>query len=105
MPDQIKGRNFEIPGCGGFLLTGRADDLERYYRPGLEVACFDTPEDLVEKTIYYLEHDDERARIAERGYERTLREHTYVHRFAEIFGTIGVDDVHRSRPGEVLEIT
>ena len=29
--DQIKGRNFEVPGCGGFLLTQPADDLERYF--------------------------------------------------------------------------
>ena len=24
--DQIKARNFEVPGCGGFLLTGRAKE-------------------------------------------------------------------------------
>ena len=25
--EQIKGRNFEIPGCGGFTLSGWAENL------------------------------------------------------------------------------
>lgn len=87
--DQIKGRNFEVPGCGGFLLTGMAENLGQYYAIGKEVVCFDDRHDLIEKVRYYLAHEDERAVIAEAGYERTLREHTYARRFSEIFGQIG----------------
>lgn len=83
--DQIKGRDFEVPGCGGFLLTGRAENFGDYYRVGEEAACYESPEDLLEKVRYYLQHDEERQAIARRGYERTLREHTYVHRFDDIF--------------------
>jgi spore maturation protein CgeB len=104
VPDQIKGRNFEIPGCGGFLITGRADDLERYYDPGEEIACFDSTEGLIAKVFYYLEHDHERERVARRGYERTLGEHTYVHRFQDIFRRIGIDDSLRDRRAEVMEV-
>jgi spore maturation protein CgeB len=88
--EQIKARNFEIPGCGGFVLTGRADNLERYYEISKEVVCFEELEDLVEKVRYYLSHEDERAAIAQAGYERTMREHTYVHRFNEIFQRMGM---------------
>jgi spore maturation protein CgeB len=88
--DQIKGRNFEIPGCGGFLLTGRADNLEDYYSIGEEVVCFDDTRDLIEKTRYYLAHANERVAIARAGFARTQEEHTYVHRFAEIFHKIGL---------------
>ena len=84
-PDQIKGRNFEIPGCGGFTLTGRADNLEDYYAIGREVVCYDSVPDLVEKVRYHLARQDERMAIAEAGYQRTIREHTYAHRFAEVF--------------------
>jgi spore maturation protein CgeB len=87
--DQIKGRNFEVPGCGGFLLTGMAENLGQYYEIGKEVACFDDRHDLIDKVRYYLEHEDEREAIAQAGYERTLREHTYARRFSEIFGHIG----------------
>jgi spore maturation protein CgeB len=90
VPEQIKGRNFEVPGCGGFLLTGPADDLDRYYEPGREIAVFDSADDLVDQVRYYLAHDDERRAIAEAGHERTLREHTYGHRFEEIFRTMGM---------------
>ncbi|MBR6848969.1 MAG: glycosyltransferase family 1 protein, partial [Lachnospiraceae bacterium] len=37
-----------------------------------------------EKAAYYLEHDEERAEIARRGYERTKAEHTYDRRIAEM---------------------
>ena len=87
--EQIKGRNFEIPGCGGFLLTGSADNLEQYYEDGREVVIFHDADELIDKIRYYLAHDEERSAIAQAGYERTLREHTYVHRFREIFTTMG----------------
>lgn len=93
--EQIKGRNFEVPGCGGFLLTGRADDLESYYELGREVAVFSGVADLVQQVHYYLAHEDERLAIAEAGFRRTLREHTYRDRFAEIFATIGFDDASK----------
>ncbi len=82
---QIKGRNFEIPGCGGFLLTDLAENLEEYYQPGIEIACFEGITDLAEKIRYYLAHEDERAAVAKAGYQRTLKDHTYAQRFSEIF--------------------
>lgn len=87
---QIKGRNFEIPACQGFLLTEYADNLKDYYQVGEEIVCFDGIEDCVEKIKYYLSHDREREEIAQAGYERTLREHTYEKRFNEIFKTMGL---------------
>jgi spore maturation protein CgeB len=89
-PPQIKGRNFEVPGCGGFLLTERVPHLERYFELGREVAVYDSTDDLVEQVDYWLSHEDERAAVAEAGYRRVLAEHTYDHRFNEIFESVGV---------------
>jgi len=89
---QIKGRNFEVPGCGGFLLSGQVAELENYYDIGREVVCFKNTQDLFAKIYYYLKHDDERQIIAQSGYQRTLREHTYEHRFYEIFGRMGLEE-------------
>jgi spore maturation protein CgeB len=94
--EQIKGRNFEVPGCGGFLLTGRAENLDQYYADGKEIVIFDHPDDLIMKIRYFLEHEDERAAIARAGYERTIREHTYARRFEAIFRQIGLS---YDRPG------
>lgn len=87
-PPQIKGRNFEVPGCGGFLLTERVPHLERYFVLDREVAVFDGPDDLLEKLRYWLEHDAERRVVAEAGYRRVLAEHTYDHRFTAIFDAL-----------------
>ena len=86
--EQIKGRNFEVPGCGGFVLTGNVEDLDNYYESGKEVVSFKDTRDLVDKIKYYLSHEQEREAIANAGYERTLREHTYTHRFRQIFAAM-----------------
>lgn len=110
-PDQIKARNFEVPGCGGFLLTGQAENLGDYYEIGKEIVCFKDMGDLIEKARYYLYHEDERAAIAQAGYQRTLHEHTYVHRFTEIFQRLGLpcESLHavlegNVRPGQTEEV-
>ncbi len=87
---QIKGRTFEVPGSGGFLLTDRVAHLEEYLTPGEEIGTFESTDDLVAQVGSWLEHEDERARAAEAGYKRVREEHTYDHRFAEIFKRIGV---------------
>lgn len=87
---QIKGRNFEVPGAGGFLLTEAADNIEEYYRDGKEIAVFRDTDELIEKARYYLAHERERATIAEAGYRRTLDEHTYEKRFRALFRKMGL---------------
>ena len=89
---QIKGRTFEVPACGGFLLSGNADNLGDYYVDGKEIAIFKDKNDLAEKCKYYLEHEQERKAIAKAGHERTIKEHTYEKRFFEIFKAMGLSD-------------
>lgn len=97
-PPQIKGRNFEVPGCGGFLLTERVPHLERYFELDREVAVFDGVDDLLDKVRYWLGHDEERQQVADAGYRRVLSEHTYDHRFAAIFDDLGLVAVPSAQP-------
>jgi spore maturation protein CgeB len=90
-PSQIKGRNFEVPGCGGFLLTESVPHLERYFELDREVAVFDGADDLVDKVRYWLDHEQERQRVADAGYRRVISEHTYDLRFAAIFEELGLE--------------
>jgi spore maturation protein CgeB len=87
--EQIKGRNFEVPACGGFLLTGNCDNLGEYYEFGKEVSVYGNPDEMRYLIDYYLKHDEERRQIAEAGYQRTMRDHTYSNRLNDIFGKIG----------------
>ncbi|WP_124727448.1 CgeB family protein [Staphylospora marina] len=73
-------RTFEIAACRAFQLTSWRRDLKKMYEPGTEMVFFRNLNDLREKILYYLEHPEEREAIAARAYERTVKDHTYVHR-------------------------
>jgi len=75
--NQIKARTFETPGAGGFLLSEYAPGLEKYYVTGKEIQTFEKTAELAQKIRHYLAHPDERDRIANAGFERTARDHTY----------------------------
>ena len=87
---QIKGRTFEVPACGGFLLTGDADNLSDYYQTDKEIIIFRSHKELQEKCRYYLLHNQERQAIAKAGFERTMKDHTYENRFNQIFKALGL---------------
>jgi hypothetical protein len=83
--DTYTDRSFEIPACGTFMLAERSDEHLLLYQEGEEIACFDTPEELLKKVQYYLSHPRERANVAKAGYQRLTRNgHTYEHRLKEI---------------------
>lgn len=77
-------RCFEIMGSGGFLLTNYAGDFEHFFVEGEDYVAFESPEDMLEKVIYYLEHDEEREAIARSGYEKICAGHTFVHRVLDM---------------------
>ena len=87
--EQIKGRNFEVPGCGGFLLTGACDNLFEYYEFGKEIAVFNSFGQMCQMARHYLDHEEEREKIALAGYQRTIRDHTYSRRLDSIFSAMG----------------
>jgi spore maturation protein CgeB len=87
---QIKGRVFEVPACGGLLLSDPAPDLDRYFLLGREIAVYRSWPDLARQVRYLLDHEEERASIARAGYERTIRDHTWRRRFSDAFATMGV---------------
>ena len=77
-------RVYDICGCGGFLMTNWQEELPELYEPGVEVEYFTSQDELMDKTSYYLAHEDERRDIAMKGYERTVAEHTYDIRIAQM---------------------
>lgn len=100
---QIKARIFEVPGCGGFLMTQPADDLNRYYIPDQEMAVFGDLDDLAQKIGYYLAHPDERDRIARAGHARTRTEHTYEIRFFQLLEA--ADRLQKQKTGSQKALT
>ena len=81
---QIKGRDFEIPGCGSLSLTQESEEIKEYFEPGDEIITYKNIDESIQKIKYYLKHEKELNRIANNGYKRILREHTYEKRFEKI---------------------
>ena len=77
-------RAIDIMAAGGFLLTNYQPDLLRHFTPGEDFVYFESKEDLLQKIDYYLNHDDERAQIAQNGQKKIAANHTYKHRLKEI---------------------
>ncbi len=88
--NQIKLRDFEVPMAGGFYLVEQAPDYNELFKPGVEVETWHTPDELLDKIKYYLDHPAERALIAEAGRKRASAEHTWPHRFAMLFAELGL---------------
>ncbi len=81
----IHARPFELAGCRAFVISGHSEGIENYYEKDKEMAFYSSPEDLAKKIKFYLAHPEERERIAEAAYRRTLAEHTYERRFWQLF--------------------
>jgi hypothetical protein len=87
---QIKGRIFEMGLTGTIVLCEEHPVIDRYFKPGAEIITFKGLEDCAEKALWYLAHEEERARIANNYRARTLREHMWRHRFENLFEQMGV---------------
>jgi spore maturation protein CgeB len=81
-------RLFEATGSGALLITEGYENLPEIFEPGREVVTYEDTDDLVGKIRYYLEHEDERIRIAKAGQARTLSEHTFAQRMRELAGML-----------------
>lgn len=82
--EDINYRTFETLGCHTFLLTNYTDGLDDLFDIGRELVTYGSGEDLCAKVRYYLEKTGEREAIAEAGFKRVKRDHTYLRRAAQL---------------------
>ena len=86
--NDINYRTFETTGCGTFLLTNYTPGLEKLFDIGKEIVVYDSIEDLDNKVKYYLNNSEERNKIANAGYERAKKDHTYFERAKKLINII-----------------
>lgn len=82
-PGEFRGVNvrvFETAGCGAFQICEYRPEIEELFILGKEIVVFHSIADLKEKIDYYLEHPQERQRIADAAYKRAHKDHTYEKR-------------------------
>ncbi|RZB34891.1 MAG: hypothetical protein SRB1_00659 [Desulfobacteraceae bacterium Eth-SRB1] len=88
MKGAVNQRVFDVPACNAFLLTDYQEQMDELFTVGEEVICYKEPGEIRGLIKYYLNHESERKRIAEKGYKRIIRDHTYVSRVTGMVGTM-----------------
>jgi len=85
----LKNRDFECPGSGGCYLTTYDWELAGCYEIGKEILCYRDMNDFCEIYAHYRRRPEACIEIARAGFERARSQHTWAHRFASIFSTLG----------------
>lgn len=88
--DDINMRVFETLSTGSFSLTNWIPTLEDLFKDGKHLVTYKTLDEMVEKTKYYLKHDDKREKIAREGHKEFMKKHTYKHRIEKVFDTANI---------------
>lgn len=73
-------RLFECAGMGAFQLVDDRPGIADWFTDGEHLIIYRDLDDLRDKVKYYLDHPEERRRIAEAARAHVLAHHTYDHR-------------------------
>jgi spore maturation protein CgeB len=84
--DTQTSRTFEVPACGGFMIMEYTENQDRLFAEDKEMVYFRTKEELLNKVLYYIKHQDEAKSIVNRarlrcetdGYEYGYRINTIL---------------------------
>lgn len=71
-------RVMDVLAAGGFLVTTTSPEIEEYFIDGVDLVIAHTPEEMIAKTAYYLEHEDERKEIALNGQKKVFENFAYT---------------------------
>lgn len=86
-------RNYKVMGAGGFVLElyrKGIDDIFPFNVPGL-MGTYISPDDLVFRIRYWLDHEEKRKAMAERGHEWVHANATYTHRIKMALDYMGIN--------------
>lgn len=81
-------RVWDVMGSGGFLLTNRQSEMKLFFEEGKNIVTFGSYKEMMDKAVYYLNHDEERSKIAINSLEVIKKYHTYETRMKDMMGVI-----------------
>jgi len=84
----VNGRLMMLPAFGVMQICDCRDNLGKIFELGTEVIGFDTMNECVDATRYYLAHDEERRRVALRGWRRVMSDYTEERWWARLLSHI-----------------
>jgi len=97
--ESLNPRAYEICLCKGGLqlIDDKRKELyeEGVLEPGKHCVVYSSPEDMIEKILYYREHEDERLKIVNAAYEHALKNHTYKSRALRMIDILNLKEGRR----------
>lgn len=84
--DFPSNRLFDALACGAFVISDKIPSADTLFEKS--IVTYESIDDLNEKLNYYLTHEDERFRIAEKGKKIVLEKHTFDKRVCEILSVL-----------------
>jgi glycosyltransferase involved in cell wall biosynthesis len=93
-PGFVSNRLFQAMHAGAFVLQQRIDDMEKLvgFEDGKHLVIWDTFDDLKEKIVYWLDHDNERKIISNAGQAEVAKNHSFDARVRELEGMMTANE-------------
>jgi spore maturation protein CgeB len=93
----VNTRTFDILACGASELVDYKKSLETHFIVGEEIAVYKNIEELKSLVELYLHDPDLIGRISQKGRQRVLNEHTWIHRTNEVVSTLKNHHILKSK--------
>lgn len=84
-------RVYEIMSVGGFVISNYQPEMDELFVPDKEIVYFKSIDELLEKTKYYLTHENQRQRIAINGYQRVKKDYLYDNAIRKMIQISGIE--------------
>jgi len=91
----INFRTFYLPANGVLQLCDNKSNLAKVFKVGEEVIGYDTIEEAIDLTLYYLKHDYEQREIALKGWKRAITDYNETACFNRVIKAI--DKIYNTR--------
>lgn len=80
MKGAVNQRVFDVPACGGFVITDYRNQMEDLFEPVIEIVSYSASDEIGELVERYLRDPGLRKSVTSEARKRILAEHTYDHR-------------------------
>lgn len=84
--DFPSNRLFDALACGTFVISDKIPSANTLFKGS--IVTYDNVDDLNEKVNYYLDHEEERNKLAKKGQKIVLENHTFDIRVQEILSSL-----------------
>lgn len=84
MKGAVNQRIFDVPACGGFVLTDYREQMEELFEPDSEIISYNDVREIPALLEKWLGDESGRRAVSEAARNRILASHTYEHRLQNL---------------------